>query len=435
MLLPENKSNNTFCFTEGGGEMGALTRAYNWDASTLGTPDQWPQSLRTTLSIVLHAASPMFLCWGDELICFYNDAFRPSLGAQGIHPAVGKCGEDLWLDKWQQVYPLLLQVMQTGEPVWWEDQLVPYPRNGKIEDRYWTFSYGPAYGDNGCIHGVLIIGTETTVKVQVVNKLSAATEQVVEERTRVLTEVNSSLERSNAALAQFAYIASHDLQEPARKMSNFAQLLERHLGQHLDDHSAGYISRIKRSASRMLALIKELLTYAALADEQPGFARVSLQQVMEGVCADFDLLIEQKNAQVQVQALPEIEAVALQMTQLFGNLLSNALKYTRPAVQPVISITAVETDGRVWFPEAAAGTCYYRVEVKDNGIGFSQEHAARIFEIFQRLHGKADFEGTGIGLAICQKIVLNHHGVIFAQSEEGVGSRFVLVLPAVQPPR
>lgn len=145
--------------------MGALTRTFNWHETRLGAPESWPQSLRTTLGLLLHSAFPMFLFWGEDLICFYNDAYRPSLGTNGKHPALGKPGKEVWPEIWDFIGPLIEQVMTTGEPVWFENQLVPIFRNGQLEDVYWTFSYSPAYGDEGKIGGVFVTCIETTEKV------------------------------------------------------------------------------------------------------------------------------------------------------------------------------------------------------------------------------------------------------------------------------
>lgn len=160
------KETAALAFLFNGGEMGELTRNYNWSQTSIGTPERWPQSLRTTLSIVLNAKFPMFLFWGDELICFYNDAFRPSLGNDGKHPsALGKKGSLVWAEIWPTIKPWIEQVLFGGEAVWMEDQLIPYYRNGNIEDIYWTFTYSPVIDEFGKIGGVLVVGTETTEKV------------------------------------------------------------------------------------------------------------------------------------------------------------------------------------------------------------------------------------------------------------------------------
>ncbi len=161
-------------FLQGGGELGTITRAHNWDATSLGSPYTWPQSLRTTLGILLHSAFPMFLFWGPERLCFYNDAYRPSLGDEGKHPCVGKPGKEVWPEIWDFIGPLIEQVISTGEPVWYEDQFLPIQRNGRLEDVYWTFSYSPAYGDSGEISGVLVTCTETTRAVEERRKLETS---------------------------------------------------------------------------------------------------------------------------------------------------------------------------------------------------------------------------------------------------------------------
>ncbi|QHW01182.1 PAS domain-containing protein [Spirosoma endbachense] len=163
--------------------MGELTRNHDWSKTALGTADRWPQSLKTILGIILHSAFPMLLFWGEDLICFYNDAFRPSLGENGKHPGQGRKGHEMWAEIWDFIGPLINQVMNTGEPVFFQNQLVPFYRNGQIEDIYWTFSYSPAYGDSGHINGVFVTCTETTSAVLNQQKL-----QVSEARYRLIFE-------------------------------------------------------------------------------------------------------------------------------------------------------------------------------------------------------------------------------------------------------
>ena len=159
-------------FLSGGGEMGSLIRGYDWSETPIGAIEQWPKSLQMTLSILLHSAFPMFLFWGRDFLCFYNDAYRPSLGENGKHPAIGKRGKEVWPEIWDFIGPLIDKVMNTGEPVWFEDQLVPIYRNGKIEDVWWTFSYSAVYGDDEQISGVFVTCTETTQKVLNLEKLA-----------------------------------------------------------------------------------------------------------------------------------------------------------------------------------------------------------------------------------------------------------------------
>src|ERR1700694_836428 len=158
--------------------MGLLTREYDWSNSALGSPDGWPQSLRTTLSIILNSKFPMFLFWGEQLICFYNDAFRPSLGNEGKHPyALGKTGAEVWPEIWSIIKPLIDQVLVEGEATWSEDQLIPIYRNGKIEDVYWTFSYSPVCDESDRRAGVFVTCTETTQKVDNFKNLQLSTQR------------------------------------------------------------------------------------------------------------------------------------------------------------------------------------------------------------------------------------------------------------------
>ena len=165
-------------FLEGTGEMETLIREKDWSEISIGTPDKWPQSLRTTLGIILHSSFPMFLFWGEDLVCFYNDAFRPSLGANGKHPAIGEKGKEVWAEIWEFIGPLIQQVITLGKPVWFEDQLVPFFRDGKMEDIYWTFSYSPAYADDGKINGVFVTCMETTDKVKILKEIKQREDQL-----------------------------------------------------------------------------------------------------------------------------------------------------------------------------------------------------------------------------------------------------------------
>ncbi|MES2574780.1 MAG: PAS domain S-box protein [Bacteroidota bacterium] len=167
-----SSTNNKHYFLTGGGEMGELTRSKDWSKTALGTPDTWPQSLRTTLSIILNSKFPMFLWWGEELTCFYNDAYRPSLGNEGKHPHIlGQKAEEAWPEIWSIIYPLIKQVLDGKGATWSENQLIPIYRNGKLEDVYWTFSYSPVYDESEKVAGVMVICNETTENVTSIKKL------------------------------------------------------------------------------------------------------------------------------------------------------------------------------------------------------------------------------------------------------------------------
>ena len=202
----------------------------------------------------------------------------------------------------------------------------------------------------------------------------------------------------------------------------------------INETSKKYLDKINSSTTRMAKLIRDVLVYSQLANQNEIYKMVDLQQIIELNKTDYELLIEQKKATVSCENLPAVEAIPLQMTQLFGNLLSNSLKYSKPGEKPVIQISStplMAKDALNYF-DADPQMEYYKIDFKDNGIGFRQEYANRIFNIFQRLHGKTDFSGTGIGLAMCKKIAQNHNGDIFAQGNPGKGAVFTVILPARQ---
>jgi len=805
-------------FLKNGGEMGSLMRAFDWSSTPVGEPSGWPQVLKTTISTILSSRFPMFLWWGDDLIQFYNDAYRPSLGENGKHPkALGQKAVDCWAEIWDVIYPLILQVKTTGDPTWSENQHIPIFRNGRLEDVYWTFGYSAIYEEDGQIGGVLVICNETTERVlseikysqsqrnildlfeqapvgiativekdltftmanafygelvgrspidivgkpllealpeiggqgfdqllrnvietghpYIANEVSVkllrngglenvyvdltyqpkfdpdgtkgvlvvatdVTQQVrsrlkveqseaqmraiiaaapagiglfvgrdlivempnqtfidivgkgwdivgkplreampelltegqpflkilddvyttgvmfqsfgsqvkiiqhgvmtynyynitytpirnengdvyaildiaidvtdsvlsmkkaedaerallgaielaelatwqydihtstfhysprfldwlgmaenmpgqtespsprefqsyvmdgiqdairsegtgiyraehpivnrqtgqeriiqaqahlvrdidgvpqyltgtaedvtqervlqkhlewqVRERTQKLVEANAELQKSNSELERFAYIASHDLQEPLRKISTFASMFKAHSGSS-DAKSIQYIERIQSSAERMSNLVRDILGFSRLSHSHDVFVRMDLTEIFRKILSDFELLVEQKGAVIQVRDLPVMDVIPLQIEQLFGNLISNSLKYSRPDIAPEISITAaILSDKEKERLGINLKKSYSRLEFRDNGIGFSPEYAEQIFQIFQRLHGKTDYEGTGIGLAMCRRIAQNHTGLIFASSEQGKGAVFTVVLPFTQ---
>ena len=303
-------------------------------------------------------------------------------------------------------------------------------RNGKQETIYVNLLYEPYRETSGKIIGILAIFIDATMQVAARLKI----EEIVSARTKELGAANDKLQKSNAELAQFAYIASHDLQEPLRKISMFSQLLENNATQVLDTTSRKHLAKINNAAIRMNTLIKDVLSYSELVKETEEFASVDLNQVIADTLMDFELLIEQKNARIQYKSLPILDAIPLQMTQLFGNLISNSLKFARIDVPPVITITStLLTAEEKRNASLNASINYYQITLRDNGIGLKPEHQEQIFNIFQRLHRKSEYEGTGIGLAMCKKIVLNHHGDLNAEGSSTTGAVFNVILPTKQP--
>ncbi len=800
----------THDFLANGGEMGSLTRTKDWSKTSVGPVDSWPQSLRTTLGILLNSKFPMFLFWGPQHICFYNDAYRPSLGMNGKHPHIlGEKGADFWSEIWDFIKPLIDQVLTEGESTWHEDQFLPIYRNGKMEDVYWTFSYSPVNDETGKPAGVLVICNETTEKVKLFKKLEESntrylnnilqtpsamcvfrgpefvveiandlmlelwgrtnletqnkpifealpevkgqgletilenvyqtgekfdaherlvklprdgkiedvyvnfvyealkepdgtisgivavatdvTSQVdarkkiedAEQRARLAAEIaeivtwdlnvptqeliysenlpslfgrkkNKKLQRAdileqihpddlpilekaykialktsiykyeariirpdnsiawikahgkiffdknahpvqmigtimditdeknsqqilmkseekfrlladsmpqfiwtgdemgnlnyfnksvytfsgldeedvnkagwlqivhpddreeninkwmesiktgkdfllehrfrrydgeyrwqlsramaqkdadgniqmwvgtstdihdqknftdklekevsertaqlelknkdlinmNIELQSFAYISSHDLQEPLRKIQTFASRLADLDEQNISAKAKTYLNRIEVSAKRMQTLIQDLLAYSRTNSADRVFVKSNLDEIAEEVKSDFSERIEETNAIIDFEPLGEATVIPFQFRQLLHNLIGNSLKFYKKDEAPYIKIEAKRIKGKdIEIPVDYPEKMYYHLTISDNGIGFDDEYKERIFEVFQRLNTESEFSGTGIGLAIVKKIVENHKGVITAHSEKGKGATFEIYLP------
>ena len=664
------------------GEMARLIIGHDWTQTSLGHPENWPQSLKTTLSILINSKFPTVLFWGKDLICFYNDAFRPSLGVEGKHPwSLGKRGEEMWSEIWPIIKPWLDQVLSGGESIWMENQLVPFYRNGQIEDIYWTFCYNAVYDESNQPSGIFVTCTETTqiilaekklkeseknfrnmvmqapvgicivkahsIEVEVVNdlfleligrkreeienqpywevlkeaanyyapilkevfesgiaytgmehkvqllrngneeivyvnfvyeplrdekgmiekvmivaiditkqilsrleienaqvkerlaidasqlgvfevdlitneviasarlkeifgldnsfdrksytdiihpddllkrkkaydlafqsgklqyegrinrpdgvtrwmrtfgivlfddkkvplKLIGVTQDITEqkefeeelnrkviERTVELEEKNKALELSNQKLEEFAHAASHDLKEPLRKINFFIGKLKHQLHQGISEDEANTFSRIESSVKRMVSLVDDLLLYSHLNQAFLETETIDLNNLVHQVLDDLELPIREKKAIIELGTLPIIKGYPRQLHQLFQNLITNSLKYSKPDIEPLIQIRSNKIySGN--YPDIftkGSNNYYYLIEVEDNGIGFNPSYSEDIFKLFYRLHQKEEYGGTGIGLAISRKVMENHNGIIIAIGKPGNGSTFRLFFP------
>lgn len=255
-------------------------------------------------------------------------------------------------------------------------------------------------------------------------------EKEVTERTLELLEKNKELESSNHELQQFAYVASHDLKEPLRKVQMFSSIVkDKYAGQY-DDLDLN-LTRIISSSNRMGALINDLLDYSRLS-KQSFYEPTDINAVIEHILPDLELTIIERKADIRIDKIPLIDAVPGQMRQLFQNLISNSLKFTKKDEAPIINISAQLVNDKAFDAVPDADGDYCRITVSDNGIGLNEKYTDKIFTIFQRLHTKDIYEGTGIGLAIVKKIVEKHDGIITVRSKENEGATFVIVLPVKQ---
>ena len=255
----------------------------------------------------------------------------------------------------------------------------------------------------------------------------------IEERTAALGIKNKELERSNQNLEEFAYAASHDMKEPIRKIHFFADRLKARLLHKLEEEDLRYFERLEMGARRMTTLIDDLLLYSHVSRGMATIETVDLNQMLSFVLDDLELQIEEKRAKIDIGPLPTIQGRPRQLQQLFENLIANALKYSKEDITPVVSVSSRLINGsEPSLPSAVVrkDKIYHLIEVKDNGIGFDQKDAERIFTVFTRLHGKAEYRGTGVGLSIVQKIVENHGGYIWAESALNEGATFKILLPA-----
>jgi hypothetical protein len=685
-----------FSFFAGEGEMATLMRSKDWSQTNVGEPSGWSQSLKALIRTMLKSRFPMFLWWGRDLICFYNDAYRPSLGEHGKHPAIlGMPAEKAWVEIWPVIKPLIDRVLK-GESTWSEDQLIPIERNGKLEDVYWTFSYSPVADDDGTLSGVLVICQETTEKVGFLSELrdredqlrftieaaelgtwdlnpatnrfvgnaklkswfglhqndeielSAALENIsdkdrprvtaaieealnpgsggqfdieytiihpqtkqkifvlargkalfnadkipyrfsgtlqdlttvkqaytrlseneerlqvvvdaselgvwelkigsdeihysgkyldifglehesvvhhsrmlgmlhpedrpvrdlsfarslengklfyqsrivredstirwievygrvfyngsghpervigtlrditeakinqrilldseqkfrsfshelekqVRERTGELEQKNAELEKMNSELESFAYISSHDLQEPLRKIQILSSILTEKEAGSFSVAGKDYIHRIQTSAKRMQVLIEDLLTYSRTTEKDRIFENTDLTEIVLDVLGGYKELIEEKHAVFDVAPLCRIQVIPFQFRQLLSNLIGNSLKFSRKDVVPDIRISAkiYSASDEVSGPFKNSGA-YCKLVISDNGIGFDQRYKDKIFDVFQRLNDRVEYSGTGIGLSIVKKIVDNHRGIIQAHGVPGEGAEFTIYLP------
>lgn len=258
-------------------------------------------------------------------------------------------------------------------------------------------------------------------------------EDKIKELNHRLLENIERLESANRDLDRFAFMASHDLQEPLRKMLMFSDRLAHKYKDLIDDEGKMFISRIQHAGERMQALIKDILLFSKTSIEKPVFVDSNLTDILGEVLTEMDGVIKEKDALINAEPLPKLTVNPVLMRPLFHNLISNAIKYSKKNVQPVVRIYSEFSAGVNGTDSTEVKSKYCRIYVEDNGIGFDQKYSEQIFGMFKRLHLHTEFEGTGIGLALCKKIVEEHNGFITARSKVNEGSVFIISLPVQQP--
>lgn len=310
----------------------------------------------------------------------------------GFHP------REFFIDMWKTI--------SSGKV--WEGEIRNRAKDGSL---YWVHTtIVPFMGSDGRPEKYVAVRYEITDRVTAQEQLAVYAQK---------------LEISNRELQDFASVAAHDLQEPLRKIQSFSDRLRSKASDSLGEEALDYLSRILSSAQRMSVLINDLLTYSRVTTKAQPFSAVDLNQIVTQVVSDLEVRLEQSGGKVSWESLPTIEADSTQMRQLLQNLISNALKFHKKDEPPVVTIRTEPGS----LPKVGSAIS---LVIADNGIGFDEKYLDRIFTIFQRLHGRFEYEGTGIGLAVCRKIVDRHGGLITARSQPGQGARFIVTLPTRQ---
>ncbi len=576
-------------FLDGGGDMGDFIKTRDWEKTVLGSIASWPAGLCTTLGIILHSNIPMFLFWGEEFTCFYNDAFMCFRGGTGQHEALGKNGKEIGPELWDVVGGSVKEIFHSARPISLDARPVAYGRDKKFPVISSLYNCSPVFDDKGKVTGVLVIckavgnemlkqdedgnietwpGTgipdqeqvmevekqvrERTKELVALNAKLRESEQryhlMVEEvqdyailyinregvvqnwnrgaekikgykakeiigknfntfyteedrknglphkllnfaiannragqegwrvrkdkslfwasvvitavhdennevigfskvthdltekkrsddalknKTIELEQKNVELQKMNKELQSFAYISSHDLQEPLRKIQTFASRIAEKEKENLSENGQYLFNRMQLSAERMQMLIDDLLAYSRTNNLGGDFQSTDLNELIDQVKEDLCEELKKGNLTVESHNIGNISIIPYQIKQVFYNLLSNSFKFSHPERPLQIRIVNELVKGKDRKnANLEANKAYCHIAYSDNGIGFDQKYSEKIFELFQRLHGKSEYAGTGIGLAIIKRIVENHDGAVTARGRLGKGATFDIYIPA-----
>ena len=359
----------------------------------------------------------------NENILFSNSAVEHIFGIRPTSSAVDVYSEQystsFYLPDTVTPYPpndLPMVRAIRGEEVYAEEV---YVRRQQLPHSMWiVVTAKPLKDANGVLRGAIAVFSDISDRKRAEEALARQAQE---------------LARSNAELEQFAYVASHDLQEPLRKIQAFGDRLVENTGSSLNERALDYLNRMQDASGRMKILINDLLTFSRVTSRGQPFVQVDLNKVVREVLSDLEAWVDQNGACVEVSNLQLIDADPTQMRQLFQNLISNGIKFHRKNAYPLVKVDCkLLKSNELGANGMAQSGEFCRLTVEDNGIGFDEKYLDRIFTVFQRLHGRGEYGGTGIGLAICQKVVQRHGGSITATSTPGQGSTFVVTLPVKQ---
>ncbi len=375
---------------------------------------------------LMNAPGIFMILDGREMVIDYvNEPVLQSWG-RTMEDILGKPLVEALPEIRDQSFPKLLEkVFTTGQPHYGREEKAVIIKDGVPHDVYYDYAYMPIIEHNNTISGVTVMASDITEKVVARKKIEQSEQQykeLTEKLEVIVDERTEALQRSNEDLQQFAHVASHDLKEPVRKFRIFIDRLAEEYGSVLPGKAKNYIDRMWHASERMSSMIEGVLKYSSLNESEQTIALVDLNEIISSIESDLDIMIQQKKAVIKKDTLPKVEGASVLIYQLFYNLINNSLKFSEEL--PVIHISSSIVK--------AGEKSFARIVVRDNGIGFEQQDGDKIFNAFTRLNSKDKYEGTGLGLSLCKKIVERHHGSISASSEVNKGTTFTILLPLKQ---
>lgn len=341
--------------------------------------------------------TPLIGCGVDGTVIYLNDACAKLLNRRR-RDILSQPLSDYFGAEWFQRHQKLLEVTQPGGGDFWTELRFV------VDDEELLYRIDTSV--------LFTADNEAALACMILRDISEDAQARAE-----LQRANQALSESNRDLEEFAYVASHDLQEPLRKIQAFGERLQSRLDGHEDERALDYLERMQSASGRMQVLIADLLSFSRVTTTGRELTPVSLADVVDSVLRDLEVAVSDSNAKIHIGSLPTVDGDRPQLQQLLQNLLGNALKFRSP-----------DRDLEIWIEAVIIGSRWL-ISIRDTGIGFDQEYAEKIFMVFQRLHGRSTYEGTGVGLAICRKIVERHGGTIRAQGSPGQGATFLIDLP------